>query len=170
MSSFLDCERHFKTAIPMGQCLSMPGICYEAHTFVSLTLAELSVLCLCLGACGRMSHRCLFSPSPSGHLKPWPLISPKRHPARQNTGKSVSPHVVLKVTFYLNMHAVCSPSTWTSWCPAAQKLKTCHSIRGPGLLKGGRTKRSQSEAGKMINSSLFKRKHAVITFQGEGSP
>lgn len=29
MSSFLDHERRFKTAVPMGQCLLMPGVRYE---------------------------------------------------------------------------------------------------------------------------------------------
>lgn len=29
MSSFPDHERRFKTAVPMGQCLLMPGVRYE---------------------------------------------------------------------------------------------------------------------------------------------
>lgn len=128
------------------------------ETLVSLVLTELSVFCLSWGMwedVPRMSWG-MWEDVPQMSIlskSKWPPYTLSPHKPKATSRKtecrqiSVTSGTILKVTFYLNMHTVCSPSAWRSRCSAAQRLKTCHSIRDPGRLKGVQTKRSPCEAG-----------------------
>lgn len=120
MSSFLDHERRFKTAVPMGQCLLMPGVRYEVGAAGGPTgrgdtrlLSSRRAVCplpMSWGMWEDVPQKSILSKS----KRPPQTLSPHKPKvtSRETEHKqiSVTSGTVLKVTFNLNTQsAVLAP-------------------------------------------------------------
>lgn len=140
MSSFLDHERRFKTAVPMGQCLLMPGVRYEVGAAGGPTgrgdtrlLSSRRAVCplpMSWGMWEDVPQMSILSKS----KRPPQTLSPHKPKvtSRETEHKqiSVTSGTVLKVTFNLNTQsAVLAPGGASALQPRNLKHSTASATR-----------------------------------------